>query len=71
MERFCDKIDFDGLFIVLTNGQRVCRHRILYPLRLRSPFPNDGKIPKLKVGLNLDQIEIDLRKVFMKNITLL
>ena len=29
-----------------------------------------GKILKPKVGLGPDQIEIDLRKVFMENITL-
>ena len=30
-----------------------------------------GKILKPKVGLGPDQIEIDLRKVFVENITLL
>ena len=69
MEWICDRIDFDGLFIVLTNSQGVCRHCILYPLRLRLSFPNDGKIPNPKVGLEPNQIEIDLRKAFMKNIT--
>ena len=56
--------------VELTNQKRgIYRHRILYPLRLGLLFPNDGKILKPKVGLGPNQIEIDLRKVFMKNIT--
>ena len=35
----------------------------------RAPFPNDVGILKPKVGLRPNQIEIDLRKVIMKNIT--
>ena len=34
----------------------VCRHRNLYPLQLRPPFPNDTEIQKSKVGLGPDQI---------------
>ena len=53
------------LLVDLTNQKRgICRHRILYPLRLGLPFSNDGKILKSKVGLGPDQIEIDLRKIF-------
>ena len=60
------------LLAELTNQKRgICRHRILYSLRLGPQFPNDGKILKPKVGLGSDQIKIDLREVFMKNITLL
>ena len=44
----------------------ICRHRILYPLWLGPPFPNDARILKPKVGLGLNQIEIDLRKVFLE-----
>ena len=36
----------------------------MYPLWLEPPFPNDVGIIKPKVGLGLDHIEIDLRKVF-------
>ena len=32
----------------------ICRHRILYPLQLGPPFPNDVGILKAKVGLGLD-----------------
>lgn len=42
----------------------IYRHHIMYPLRLEPPFPNDVGIIKPKVGLGLDHIEIDLRKVF-------
>ena len=56
----------------LTNQKRgICKHRILYLLRLGPPFPNDGKILKPKVGLGPNHIEIDLRKVFLENITLM
>ena len=47
----------------------ACRHHILYPLQLGSPFPNDVIILKSKVDLGPNQMKIDLRKVFMKNIT--
>ena len=47
-----------------------CRHCILYPLRLESLFPNDVEILKPKVGLGPNQIEIELRKEFLENITL-
>ena len=41
----------------LTNQKRdIYRHCILYPLRLRASFPNDGKILKPKVGLGPNQI---------------
>ena len=56
---------------MLDTGTGKCRHRILYLLQLKPPFPNDGKILNPKVGLGLDQIKINLRKVFMENITLL
>ena len=60
------------LLAELTNQKRgIFRHRILYSLRLGPQFPNDGKILKPKVGLGSDQIKIDLKEVFMKNITLL
>ena len=39
---------------------------ILYPLWLKPLFPNDVRILKPKVGLGLNQIEIDLRKVFLE-----
>ena len=42
----------------------------MYPLRLRLLFPNDVEILKPKVGIGSNQIEIDLRKVFLENITL-
>ena len=42
------------------------RQPILYPLWLGPLFPNDVGILKPKVGLELDQIEIDLRKVFLE-----
>ena len=38
----------------------------MYLLRLGPMFPNDVEILKSKVGLGPDQIEIDLRKVFLK-----
>ena len=47
-----------------------CRHCILYHLRLGPPFPNDVEILKPKVGKWPNQIEIDLKKVFLENITL-
>ena len=46
-----------------------CRQSILYPLQLRLPFPNDGSTLKPKVGLGLNQMKIDLRKLFVENIT--
>ena len=42
----------------------------MYPLRLGPLFPNDIEILKPKVGLKLNQIEIDLRKAFLENKTL-
>ena len=35
----------------------------------RAPIPNDVKILMPKVGLEPNRIEIDLRKVFLENIT--
>ena len=56
--------------VELMNQKRgICRHRILYPLQLRPPFPNDARILKPKVGLGPNQMKIDLRKVVMENIT--
>ena len=46
-----------------------CRLRILYPLQLGPPFPNDGSILKPKISLGLNQMKIDLKKVFMESIT--
>ena len=34
----------------------VCRYQILYPLRLRPPFPNDAKILRPNVGFRPNQI---------------
>ena len=60
------------LLAELTNQKRgIYRHCILCPIQLRPPFPNDVGILRPKVGLGPNQIEIDLRKVFSKNITLL
>ena len=42
-----------------------CRHCILYLLRLDPLFPIVVQILKPKVGLGPNQIEIDLRKVFL------
>ena len=54
----------------LTNQKKgICRHLILYPLRLRPPFPNDAKILKPKVGLWPDQITNWLGSVKIENIT--
>ena len=39
------------------------------PLRLGPLFPNDVKILKPNVGLGPNQMKIDLRKVFVENIT--
>ena len=53
-----------------TNQKRgIYRHCILYPLWLRPLFPNDGSTLKPKVGLGPNQMKIDLRKVFVENIT--
>ena len=30
-----------------------CKHRILYPLQLKPPFPNNVEILKAKVGIGL------------------
>ena len=52
-------------FIVLI-AETWCRHRILYPLQLGPPFPNNVEILQVKVGIGLSQIEIDLRKMFQE-----
>ena len=46
-----------------------CRHCILYPLQLRPPFSNYVRTLTPKVGLEYNQMKIDLRKMFMENIT--
>ena len=57
--------------VELTNQKRgICKHRIFYTLQLRPSFPNDVEILKPKVGLRPNQIEFDLRKVLLENITL-
>ena len=41
----------------LTNQKRgICRHCILYPLRLRPLFPNDARTLRPKIGLGPNQI---------------
>ena len=57
-----------GFSNLVIEGYRNCS---LYPLRLGLPFSNDVGIPKSKVGLGPNQIEIDLRKEFLENKTLL
>ena len=45
------------LLTELTNQKRgICKHRILYPLRLRPPFPNNAEILRPKVGLRPNQM---------------
>ena len=39
---------------LMNQKKGICRHRILYPLQLGPPFPNDVGILKAKVGLGLD-----------------
>ena len=52
-----NKIFFLSLILLiplvkLTNQKRgICRHRILYSLRLGPSFPNDAKILRSKVSL--------------------
>ena len=46
----------------------MCRQHILYPFRLEPLYPNDIRTLRLKVGLEPNQMKIDLRKVFMENI---
>ena len=46
-----------------------CRHHILYLILLGPPFSNDGSTLKPKVRLGPNQNKIDLRKVFVENIT--
>ena len=58
------------LLAELRNQKRgICKHHILYLLRLRPRLPNDIRILKPKVGLGLDQMKIDLKKVFIESIT--
>ena len=59
-----DKMHFTCNWIV-----SKCRHCILYPLQLGPPFSNDGSTLKPKVGLGPNQMKIDLKKVFVENIT--
>jgi len=49
------------IFLILlakhTNQKRgICRHHILYPLRLGPLFPNNAEILKPKVGLKPNQM---------------
>ena len=45
------------LLVKLTNKKRgICRHRILYLLRLGPPFLNDAEILKPKVGLGSNKM---------------
>ena len=58
------------LLAELTNQKKgIYKHHILYPLQLGPPFPNNVRILKPKIGLGPKNMKIDLRKVFMKNIT--
>ena len=43
--------------VKLRNQKRgICRHRILYPLRLKPPFPNDAQTLRYKASLEPNQI---------------
>ena len=58
------------LLAELTNQKKgIYKYRILYPLQLGPPFPNNVRILKPKIGLGPKNMKIDLRKVFMENIT--
>ena len=46
-----------------------CRHHILNPLQLGPLFPKDGSTLRPNVGSGLNQMKIDLRNVFVENIT--
>ena len=50
-------------------GEEECRHHILYHLQLEPSFPNDVRTLRPRVCLGPDHMKIDLRKVFMENIT--
>ena len=53
-----------------TNQKKgICRHRILYPLRLMLPFPNDAQSLRPKLVYNPIKYQIDLGSVKMENIT--
>ena len=55
------------LLAKLTNQNKgICRHLILYPLRLGPPFSNDSSTLRPKVGLGSNQMKIDLRKYLWK-----
>ena len=58
-----------SIFLKINKFECACRHRILYPLRLELSFPNNGSALKLKVSLGPNLVKIDLRKVFLENIT--
>ena len=65
-------VSYSFLFfwVEFTNQKKgIYRHCILYPLWLGPLFPNDGTTLKPKVGLGPNQMKIDLRKVFVENIT--
>ena len=54
---------------LMNQNNSICRHHIFYPLWLGPPFPNNGSTLKPKVGLEPNLMKIDLRKVFVENIT--
>jgi len=58
-------------FVIRAHESKVSiyRHHILYPLQLGPLLPNNVRILKPKVSLGPSQMKIDLRKVFMENIT--
>ena len=58
-----------SIFLKINKFECACRHRILYPWRLELSFPNNGSALKLKVSLGPNLVKIDLRKVFLENIT--
>ena len=56
--------------VELANQKRgICRHCILYPLCLGPLFLDNVRTLRAKVGLGPNQMKIDLRKVFVENIT--
>ena len=44
------------LLVKLTNQKMLCKHRILYHLRLEPPFPNDAQTLRLNASLESKQI---------------
>ena len=41
---------------LMNKNMGICRHRILYPLRLGPPFLNDAQIPRRKASLEPNQM---------------